>query len=63
MSTPEEQTSGIEEARRALAESRQSNRGVDKLIADTRKSFDQVREAHAANHFADKFRRIIRGAA
>lgn len=58
-----EQTSGREEARKAVRDSQRSSRRADTLIADTRQAIDRVREARETNHFADKFRAIIRGAA
>lgn len=61
--TPDETTSGIDEARKALAESRRSSRRADTLIADTRAALESVRASRENNHFADKFRAIIRGAA
>ncbi|MDQ2690358.1 MAG: hypothetical protein M3Y29_08810 [Chloroflexota bacterium] len=63
MSTPEENTQGREAARKALAESRRSSAKADRLIADTRAALDAVRASRERNHFADKFRAIIRGAA
>lgn len=59
----DENTSGIAEARKALADSRRSSRQADTIIADTRAALDRVRATREANHFADKFRAIIRGAA
>ena len=61
--TPEENTQGREAARRALAESRRSSVRADKLIAESREAIEQVRQVRQTNHFADKFRAIIRGAA
>lgn len=63
MSTPDENTQGREAARRALAESRRSSRRADTLIAESREAIEQVRQVRQTNHFADKFRAIIRGAA
>lgn len=60
---PDENTSGVAEARKALAESRRSSVRADTLIADTRRALDRVRATREDNHFADKFRAIIRGAA
>lgn len=59
----DENTSGREEARKVLRESQRSSRRADILIAATRQSVGQVREAREANHFADKFRAIIKGIA
>lgn len=63
MSIPEENTQGREAARRALAESRRSSRRADTLIAESREAIEHVRQVRQTNHFADKFRAIIRGAA
>lgn len=62
MSPIDENTSGRTEARKALAESRRSSKQDDRLIAAAQAVLGQVREAREANHFADKFREIIRGA-
>lgn len=63
MSLPEENTQSRAAARRALIESQQSSRQADRLIAQSREAIDQVRQVRQTNHFADKFRSIIRGAA
>lgn len=63
MSIPDENTSGIDEARKALAESKRATRRTDRVIIDAKLAIGQVRQAHEGNHFADKFRAIIRGAA
>lgn len=61
--TPDDNRNDIDEARKALAESRRSTRRADILIADTRQSLDLVRVTRETNHFADKFRAIIKGMA
>lgn len=58
---PDENTSGLRDARKALAESRRSNKRADTLIAETREQLDKVRQSREDNHFADKFRAIIKG--
>lgn len=58
-----EDTSGLEEARQAVAQARKSNRSTDALIASTTKALKEARAVRESNHFADKFRSIIRGAA
>ena len=63
MSTPDENTQDPTAARRALAESRRSSRRADSLIAESREAIETVRQVRQSNHFADKFRAIIRGAA
>jgi len=63
MSNPEENTIDPRAARRALAESRRSSRRADTLIAESREAIAAVRLARQDNHFADKFRAIIKGAA
>lgn len=61
MTPADENTSGIDEARKALAESKQASRRADNLIGDVRSSLTQVRQAREVNHFTDKFRAIIQG--
>lgn len=63
MTAPDENTQGRTAARRALAESRRSSRRADTLIAESREAIEHVRQVRQSNHFADKFRSIIRGAA
>ena len=59
----DENTSSPEEARKAVRDSQRASRRADTLIAETRAAIAQVREQRESNHFADKFRAIIRGAA
>lgn len=60
---PEENTIDTYGARQALDAARASSRRADTLIAETREQLDRVRQTREENHFADKFRAIIRGAA
>lgn len=63
MTVPDENTAGIDEARKALAESRRASVRTDHLLADARVAFARVKIDRETNHFAERFRRIIRGAA
>jgi hypothetical protein len=63
MSSSDENTQGREAARRALAESRRSSSQADRLIKATRTELDKVRASRETNHFTNKFRAILRGAA
>lgn len=56
--TPHEET---REARRALAETRASTAETAAIIENARAVFGDVRAHRQANHYADKFRAIIRG--
>lgn len=58
-----EQTSGKNEARRALAETRRSAVRSTSVVAEVAASLAIVREAYATDYIADKIRDIIRGAA
>jgi hypothetical protein len=61
MTTPDENTAGLAEARRALAETRRSFSRTNSIVQDARQSMEQVHIIRERNHFADKFKRIIRG--
>jgi hypothetical protein len=56
--TPHEET---RDARRALAETRASTAATAAIIEEARVTFGSVRAHRQANHYADKFRAIIRG--
>lgn len=58
----EETTSGIDEARKAVRAANLSSRQADNLIKSARGDLNELRELREANHFADKFRAVIRGA-
>jgi len=60
-SLPDENTSGLDEARKAVARARSSSQRADSLISRTQRSLAQVKETREVNHFADKFRAIIQG--
>lgn len=62
MTPVDENTSGREEARRAVEESQRLARKADRLIATTRGSLGQMRHLRETNHFTEKFRKIIQGA-
>lgn len=61
MTTPEDNTAGKGEARRALEESRQAASRTDSLIADMRAALTIVREHAEPDYYVDRFRAIIRG--
>jgi len=61
MTTINDAASGLAASRRAVRDSERSSRQADTLIAEAQASVKQVREARESNHFADKFRAIIRG--
>lgn len=63
MSPIDENTSGKSAALKALSDSKRLSRQTDSMIATARETLDQVRQSREENHFANKFRRIIRGAA
>lgn len=49
------------DAREALAETRASSAVTAAIIEEARVAFGSVREHRVANHYAEKFRAIIRG--
>lgn len=59
--TPTEQTSGKREAQQALAESRRAEHRTDSIIDEARAALATVKADRLQNHYADKFRIIIRG--
>jgi hypothetical protein len=60
---PDENTSGREDARKAVQAARASSRRADTLIANVGRDLGLARAHRESNHFADKFRDIIRGSA
>lgn len=57
----DEHTSGRDEARRALAESRASSRQADKLIERSAIVTALIEAHNAPDHFVDRLRETIRG--
>ena len=63
MNYPDENTVGRTEARQALAESQQSSRAADSVVADNVALFEQMRAARNDDRFTQKLRDIIHGKA
>lgn len=61
MSDPDENTTGIEEARAALAESKKSAQTAEILVMNMGQVLDIVRARREVNHFAVEWRAIIQG--
>lgn len=51
----------VDDAQRAVAESRRASVDTDEIIAQARRGVESLRRIREANHFADKFRLIIQG--
>lgn len=54
-------TAGLEDARKALRESKNRNRNTQKVAHDVSDQVSYIREIRQKNHFADHFRDILRG--
>ncbi len=59
----DETTSGIDEARAAVRAARAGARRTDTVVANTRARIAETNDVRKSNHFADKLRAIIQGAA
>jgi len=54
-------TSGLEEAKKALSESRKRIRKDQQVVEKVSHQIDQIRGIRERNHFAEHFRDILRG--
>lgn len=54
-------TAGLEDARKALRESRRRSRTNEVLTHEVSNQVSYIREIRQKNHFADHFRDILRG--
>lgn len=54
-------TAGLEDARKALSESRRRNRKDQRLANEVSDQVSYIREIRVENHFANRLREIIRG--
>lgn len=65
--SPEEQDSqdgpDVLRARQALAKAKTQTSEIDVVLAEQRRLSAVLKKAERKNHFTDKFRQIIRGAA
>lgn len=60
---PPEQTSGREDARKAIAAAHRGSKRTARVVDQHAETVERAERLHAENHFRDKFARIIRGAA
>ncbi len=57
----DETTNGRDDARKAVADAKESSRHTDKLIRETHENLSWISARAERNHFKDTFAHILRG--